>query len=638
MITGTEDLKIFSKNPKKSIFVRDLPYSCTFRDLAEFFSETLQAPSEEAVQMAVERLNGCRFIGRDIRVLAYDPKAPTEPSTTGLVHVSFKTMSAQQPLVTEATLRASFDSFGEIDHVAIRTHKFTEMGLQGGYGFLTFHMPEQNRTVVEQVRQVVIDGILRAEPAASARPYGAAPGANPNAFYDPRRNVPSGYPQSAYGGSRGYPPVDYERERAMAMGRGGHPADYYPPARPDPYYDPRDPYAARYAAGRDPRDPYAAAAPAGRYPPRDPYDRRDIGYEQDLYDRRRGYPPMLPPDNGPGPLPGSYHRPGYPSEREPYDPRAPYYAVRRPEDDLRYGAPYPPSERDYLDPRRAPAGPAGAYSSGMPYDSAADRLRFDGLREASGSAAGYHGLELDELGLPVGRPAIGAGNPVAAGLGLKPPGPDAQREVDPLWKGFSGGSTGSRGYFATSADPRANFLYNGVGSSDMNSSIFGNRNATGSELDGSALPPQPPAAGSPKRESLLATVGGSPVFDKKSVSSDPDSSFRMDSLVDALWSPALPAGNVPLEALEGEIPLSYGEKPADSSPESAVNTGGLGSADLLGSAESQESVVTDAPEVSDSVVMPPGLAKADLSTSTTLVAAASRKQSTDDDLSALIGE
>jgi hypothetical protein len=90
MITGTEDLKIFSKNPKKSIFVRDLPYSCTFRDLAEFFSETLQAPvvhavvcknrfgrtlqigyvlfqSEEAVQMAVERLNGCRFIGRDIR-------------------------------------------------------------------------------------------------------------------------------------------------------------------------------------------------------------------------------------------------------------------------------------------------------------------------------------------------------------------------------------------------------------------------------------------------------------------------------------------------------------------------------------------------------------------------------------------
>lgn len=595
---------------------------------------------------------------------------------------------------------------------------------------MTFHMPEQNRTVVEQVRQVVIDGILydcswsalhtqkgwdgedlimdpkhglisaksgqpepsrdaatvaynaqqrggmqvlppqdddayyggrqapaaayargnpagarpdyreadyrdydprrRVEPAASARPYGATPAANPNAFYDPRRNVPSGYPQSAYGGSRGYPPVDYERERAMAMGRGGHPADYYPPARPDPYYDPRDPYAARYAAGRDPRDPYAAPAPVGRYPPRDPYDRRDIGYEQDLYDRRRGYPPMLPPDNGP--LPGSYHRPGYPTEREPYDPRAPYYAARRPEDDLRYGAPYPPSERDYLDPRRAPPGPAGAYSSGMPYDSAADRLRFDGLREAPGSAAGYHGLELDELGLPVGRPAIGAGNPAAAGLGLKPPGPDAQREVDPLWKGFSGGSTGSRGYFATSADPRANFLYNGVGSSDMNSSIFGNRNATGSELDGSALPPQPPAAGSPKRESLLAAVGGSPVFDKKSASSDPDSSFRMDSLVDALWSPALPAGNVPLEALESDDPLSHGEKPADSSPESAVNTG------LLGSAESQENIVTDAPEVSDSVVMPPGLAKADLSTSTTLVAAASRKQSTDDDLNALIGE
>lgn len=592
---------------------------------------------------------------------------------------------------------------------------------------MTFRMPEQNRTVVEQVRQVVIDGILydcswsalhtqkgwdgedlimdpkhglisaksgqpepsrdaatvafnaqqrggmqvvppqddeayyggrqpsaasayargnpagarpdyreaeyrdydsrrRVEPAAGARPYGATPGVNPNAFYDPRRNVPSGYPQSAYGGSRGYPPVDYERERALAMSRGGYPADYYPPARPDPrdpYYDPRDPYAARYAAGRDPRDPYAAAGPAGRYPPRDPYDRRDIGYEQDLYDRRR-YPSMLPPDNGAAPLPGSYHRPGYPAERDPYDPRAPFYASRRPEDDLRYGAPYPPSERDYLDPRRAPAGPAGAYPSGLPYDVPADRLRFDGLREAPGSATGYHGLELDELGLPIGRPAVGAGNPAASALGLKPSGPDGQREVDPLWKGFSGGSTGSRGYFATSADPRANFLYNGAGAADMNSTLFGNRNATGSELDGSALPPQPPAAGSPKRESLLTAVGGSPVYDKKA---DPsDSSFRMDSLVDALWSPALPAGNVPLEALESEDPLSYGEKPAESASESAVD------------AVSQENVVNDASEGPESAVMPPGLAKADLSTSTTLVAAASRKQSTDDDLDALIGE
>lgn len=90
MITGMDDLKIFSKNPKKSIFVRDLPYSCTSRDLIDFFSETLRSTvihavvcknrfgrtlqigyvlfqSDEAVQMAVDTLNGCRFIGRDIR-------------------------------------------------------------------------------------------------------------------------------------------------------------------------------------------------------------------------------------------------------------------------------------------------------------------------------------------------------------------------------------------------------------------------------------------------------------------------------------------------------------------------------------------------------------------------------------------
>lgn len=32
--------------------------------------------------------------------------------------------------------------------------------MQGGYGFLTFRLPDQNRNVVEQVRQIVIDGIL----------------------------------------------------------------------------------------------------------------------------------------------------------------------------------------------------------------------------------------------------------------------------------------------------------------------------------------------------------------------------------------------------------------------------------------------------------------------------------------------
>lgn len=33
--------------------------------------------------------------GLGYSVLPYDPKAPSEPSTTGLVHVSFKTLTAQ---------------------------------------------------------------------------------------------------------------------------------------------------------------------------------------------------------------------------------------------------------------------------------------------------------------------------------------------------------------------------------------------------------------------------------------------------------------------------------------------------------------------------------------------------------------
>ncbi len=49
-----------------------------------------------------------------IRILAYDPKAPTEPSTTGLVHVSFKTMTPQvlqtttSPIIMDDFIQMNF--------------------------------------------------------------------------------------------------------------------------------------------------------------------------------------------------------------------------------------------------------------------------------------------------------------------------------------------------------------------------------------------------------------------------------------------------------------------------------------------------------------------------------------------------
>lgn len=86
----SDDIKIFSRNSKRSIFVRDLPYCCTSADLGDFFSHALNTPvlhamvcrnkqgrtlqigyvlfqSEDAVRLSLETLNGCRFIGRDIR-------------------------------------------------------------------------------------------------------------------------------------------------------------------------------------------------------------------------------------------------------------------------------------------------------------------------------------------------------------------------------------------------------------------------------------------------------------------------------------------------------------------------------------------------------------------------------------------
>lgn len=86
----SDDIKIFSRNAKRSIFVRDLPYCCTSADLGDFFAQALNTvvlhamvcrnkqgrtlqigyvlfQSEEAVRIALETMNGCRFIGRDIR-------------------------------------------------------------------------------------------------------------------------------------------------------------------------------------------------------------------------------------------------------------------------------------------------------------------------------------------------------------------------------------------------------------------------------------------------------------------------------------------------------------------------------------------------------------------------------------------
>lgn len=85
-----DDIKIFSRNAKRSIFVRDLPYCCTSADLGDFFAHALSTPvlhamvcrnkqgrtlqigyvlfqSEEAVHVAMDTMNARRFIGRDIR-------------------------------------------------------------------------------------------------------------------------------------------------------------------------------------------------------------------------------------------------------------------------------------------------------------------------------------------------------------------------------------------------------------------------------------------------------------------------------------------------------------------------------------------------------------------------------------------
>jgi hypothetical protein len=319
----SDDIKIFSRNAKKSIFVRDLPYCCTSADLGDFFAHALNTPvvhamvcrnkqgrtlqigyvlfqSEDSVRLALDTLNGCRFIGRDIRVLPYDPKAPSEPSTTGLVHVSFKTTSTQQPLVTEATIRRAFEAHGELEHVAIRTHKYTDTGLQGGYGFVTFRRPEMNRYIIEQIRQLESNNVFYECSWSSLHTHKGVAGEE--VVIDPRygyiatkASIPGGAPSSRgmndpYGGGPGYGGA----RGPMGPGHIGHGPEF-------------DEFSS---ARRELRDDYRNS---NGLPPNAGYDRFGYGGEYDRRGLRGPYPPAGGGGGLPPPLPARayYDEPYY---------------------------------------------------------------------------------------------------------------------------------------------------------------------------------------------------------------------------------------------------------------------------------------------------------------------------------------
>lgn len=176
------DLVVFQANSNRSIFVRDLPFACTSEVLRDYCAERLNVPivkalvcenrkgrnlqfgcvlfeTEDHVQLAIDVLNNTRFQGRDIRILRFDPAAPSETSSTGSIHVSFKTMVPKKQL-TEEDLQEVFSQFGVVEHVSIRSLKFSDDGLQGGYGFLSFKSDAENQFAVEQCYQRVINDVI----------------------------------------------------------------------------------------------------------------------------------------------------------------------------------------------------------------------------------------------------------------------------------------------------------------------------------------------------------------------------------------------------------------------------------------------------------------------------------------------
>lgn len=90
------------------MFIRDLPFSCTSQDLKKFSAEQTQLPiiramvcdnkqqktlhfgyillsSEDLVPVAVEKLNGKRFVGRDIRCVVTSWNTISEINLWGVI-------------------------------------------------------------------------------------------------------------------------------------------------------------------------------------------------------------------------------------------------------------------------------------------------------------------------------------------------------------------------------------------------------------------------------------------------------------------------------------------------------------------------------------------------------------------------
>lgn len=107
-------LNAFYQNQNRSIFVRDLPFHTTGPLLKDFIEKALDKPgcvdeavirfshqgkslqvacvlmqSDALIPLALEKLHGCRFYGRDMRVTVYNNKAPIEDSQNAAVQFSF---------------------------------------------------------------------------------------------------------------------------------------------------------------------------------------------------------------------------------------------------------------------------------------------------------------------------------------------------------------------------------------------------------------------------------------------------------------------------------------------------------------------------------------------------------------------
>ena len=177
-----EYLQLFRANSSRSVMIRDLPFSCANQDvsnlcyqmlgilppLVHVIFDTKGCPlhygyilfdTDDDARQAISKLDRLRFRGRDIRFVSFNSAGSHERGRQGAVHVYFRAQGSLSSPITEENLRKFLETYGELEHVIIRTYGYNAEGLVEGFGFATYLDANIHFRVCSEAKCLIFEGV-----------------------------------------------------------------------------------------------------------------------------------------------------------------------------------------------------------------------------------------------------------------------------------------------------------------------------------------------------------------------------------------------------------------------------------------------------------------------------------------------